>query len=86
MEGRVLVDEPGFVLEVRVQLAGADEGGQSEVVVQHHLANQVVVAIVVLGLVADGGGTRDAAGQLVLRIRAALLSHASYNIDNIELI
>lgn len=85
MRGGVLVDEPRFVLEVRVQLAGAHEGRQPEVVVQHHLADEVVVAVAVLGLVADGGRTRNAAGQLVLRVRAAL-RHAKLLIyDNIEL-
>lgn len=75
MWGRVLVDEARFVLEVRVQLAGAHEAGQLQVVVQHHLPDQVVVAVVVLRLVADGGRPQHAAGQLVLGVRAALQSH-----------
>lgn len=62
MGGRVLVDESGLILEVRVLLAGADKCGQLEVVVQHHLANQVIIAIVVLSLVPNRSGTRDATG------------------------
>lgn len=62
MGGRVLVDESGLILEMGVLLAGADECGQLEVVVQHHLANQVIIAIVVLSLVPNRSGTRDATG------------------------
>lgn len=62
MGGRVLVDEPGLILEMGVLLAGADECGQLEVVVQHHLANQVIIAIVVLSLVPNRSRARDATG------------------------
>lgn len=62
MGGRVLVDESGLILEMGVLLAGADECGQLEVVVQHHLANQVIIAIVVLSLVPNRSRARDATG------------------------
>lgn len=71
----VLVDEAGFFLEVRVLLASVHEVGQFEVVMQHHLTDQVINAVVILSLMPDRGRTLQVIGKLILGIRAALLCH-----------
>lgn len=56
MGSEVLLDECGFVFDVRVLLASLEEGDEVESVVVHHFVDERFGVLVVGCLVADGTG------------------------------